>query len=80
MTSRAESDVARLVVPILDALGYDLVRVKMSQGGQPTLQIMAEPRDGGGTTVDDCAKLSRAVSALLDVEGPVPGHYVLEIS
>ena len=80
MTSQAESDVARLVVPILDALGYDLVRVRMSQGGRPTLQIMAERRDGAGTTVDDCAKISRAVSALLDVEGPLPGHYVLEVS
>ncbi len=80
MTSRAESDVARLVIPILDALGYDLVRVKMSQVGRPTLQIMAERRDGAGTTIDDCAKISRAVSTLLDVESPLPGNYMLEIS
>ncbi len=80
MTSRAESDVARLVIPILDALGYDLVRVKMSQVGRPTLQIMAERRDGTGTTIDECAKISRAVSTLLDVESPLPGNYMLEIS
>ncbi len=80
MISRAENDVARLVVPTLDALGYDLVRIKVSQGGRQTLQIMAERRDGAGMTIDDCAKISRAVSALLDVESPLPGNHILEIS
>ena len=80
MTSRAESDVARLVVPTLDAMGYDLVRIKISGGGRPTLQIMAERQDGTGTTIDDCAKISRAVSAQLDVEEPVSGAFTLEVS
>jgi ribosome maturation factor RimP len=80
MTSRAETDVAQLVAPTLDAMGYDLVRVKMSQGVRPTLQIMAERRDGTGTTIDDCAKISRAISTVLDVEEPIARAYSLEVS
>ena len=80
MTSGVESDIARLVAPTLDAMGYDVVRVKILRGGRSTLQIMAERSDGAGTTVDDCAAISRAVSAVLDVEDPMPGAYELEIS
>ncbi len=80
MTSGVESDIARLVTPTLDAMGYDVVRVKILHGGRSTLQIMAERSDGAGTTVDDCAAISRAVSAVLDVEDPMPGAYELEIS
>jgi ribosome maturation factor RimP len=80
MITRAESDVAQLVAPTLDAMGYDLVRVKMSHGIRPALQIMAERRDGTGTTIDDCAKISRAVSTVLDVEEPLAGAYSLEVS
>jgi ribosome maturation factor RimP len=70
-----------LIEPALTALGYDLVRVAL-QGGdsRPTLQIMAERRDGVGMTVDDCAEISRTVSALLDVEDPIAGAYTLEVS
>jgi ribosome maturation factor RimP len=50
----------------------------MSKGG--TLQIMAEPADGRPMDVEGCAKLSRAVSAVLDVEDPIPGSYTLEVS
>ena len=80
MTSEVESDIARLVASTLDAMGYAVVRVKILHGGRPTLQIMAERQDGAGTTIDDCAAISRAVSALLDVEGPMRGAYKLEIS
>ncbi len=80
MTSGVESDIARLVAPTLDAMGYDVVRVKILRGGRSTLQIMAERNDGAATTVDDCAAISRAVSAMLDVEDPMPGAYALEIS
>lgn len=70
-----------LIEPALTAMGYDLVRVAV-QGGESrkTLQIMAERRDGEGMSVDDCADISRAVSAVLDVEDPIAGAYTLEVS
>ena len=68
-----------MIAPTLDAMGYALVRLRFT-GGRQTLQVMAERRDGGGMTVDDCAELSRTISALLDVEDPLPGAYLLEVS
>lgn len=61
-------------------MGYELVQVRMLGGARPTLQIMAEPVDRRPMTVDDCAEISHAVSALLDVHDPIPGSYVLEVS
>ena len=69
-----------MIEPSITALGYDLVRVELLGTRQPTLQIMAERQDRGGMTVDDCAVLSRTISALLDVEDPLPGAYNLEVS
>lgn len=73
--------IERLIEPALTAMGYDLVRVAL-QGGEsrPTLQIMAERKDGVGMTVDDCADISRTLSALLDVEDPIASAYTLEVS
>lgn len=68
--------VVHLIEPVLDSMGFRLVRVKM---GGPTLQIMAE-RPDGTFTIDDCEKVSRAVSPMLDVEDAVPGRYHLEVS
>jgi len=72
--------IAELITPTIEALGFDLVRVHLIGGDYPILQIMAEPTGGGEMIVDDCAKISRAVSALLDVEDPIPGKYELEVS
>ena len=69
-----------LVTPTLDQMGYELVRIQMQGSTRPTLQIMAERKDGAGMTVEDCALISRAVSAVLDVEDPIGGAYVLEVS
>ena len=69
-----------LIAPPLEGLGYELVRVVLQGRTRPTLQIMAERKDGKGMTVDDCADISRSVSALLDVEDPIQGEYVLEVS
>ncbi len=80
MTSRVESDVERLIAPTLEAMGYEVVRVRMVPKGRPTLQVMAERRDGPGPTADECAEISRVVSALLDVADPIAGAYELEIS
>jgi len=70
-----------MIAPTLDAMGYALVRLRFTGGGgRQTLQVMAERRDGAGMTVDDCAELSRTISALLDIEDPLPGAYLLEVS
>lgn len=74
------AEVERMIAPPLDAMGYALVRVRLSGGGRPTLQVMAERRDGREMTVDDCAEISRTISAILDVEDPIAGAYVLEVS
>jgi ribosome maturation factor RimP len=67
-----------IVSPTVVGMGYELVRVAMSKGG--TLQIMIEPADGRPMDVEDCATLSRALSAVLDVEDPIPSAYTLEVS
>ena len=67
-----------IVAPTIVGMGYELVRVAMSKGG--TLQIMVEPADGRPMDVESCALLSRALSAVLDVEDPIPGSYTLEVS
>ena len=75
------NEIARIIEPSLDAMGYRLVRL-MQTGGlrRPTLQIMAERRDEAPMTVEDCAEISRAVSALLDVADPIASAYMLEVS
>lgn len=68
-----------IVAPTIVGMGYELVRVAMSRMGG-TLQIMIEPADGRPMDVEDCATLSRALSAVLDVEDPIPAAYTLEVS
>ena len=61
-------------------MGFDLVRVTLQGQKRRVVQVMAERRDRRAMTVDDCAEISRAVSALLDVEDPFPDAYQLEVS
>jgi ribosome maturation factor RimP len=68
-----------IVSPTVVGMGFELVRVAMSRGGG-TLQIMIEPADGRPMDVEDCATLSRALSAVLDVEDPIASAYTLEVS
>jgi ribosome maturation factor RimP len=68
--------VVSLVEPVLADLGFRLVRVRMSG---PTLQIMAE-RPDGTFSIEDCEKVSRAVSPMLDVEDVIDARYHLEVS
>ncbi|MDX1485385.1 MAG: ribosome maturation factor RimP [Alphaproteobacteria bacterium] len=77
---QVQERVAALLSGPLDALGYDLVRVRLSGGARPVLQVMAERADGTAMTVDDCAEISHSVSALLDAEDPIAGSYTLEVS
>jgi ribosome maturation factor RimP len=73
-------EIEGLVEPPLDGMGYELVRVHLTGGARPTLQIMAERKDRCEMTVEDCAEISRNLSALLDVEDPIPDTYSLEVS
>ena len=72
--------IEKIIEPTVNNLGFDIVRVLLSGDHNPRLQIMAEPLDGRAMNVDDCAAISRAVSALLDVEDPVSSSYTLEVS
>jgi len=73
-------EIAQTIEPSLVAMGYRLVRVVVTSGRRATLQVMAERIDDAPMTVDDCALISRSVSALLDVADPIAGAYLLEIS
>jgi ribosome maturation factor RimP len=70
---------AAIVAPTVEGLGFELVRLRLQSGRRPLLQIMAE-RPEGGIEVEECARISRAVSAVLDVEDPISGEFVLEVS
>jgi ribosome maturation factor RimP len=61
-------------------MGYRLVRVAFTGGKRATLQVMAERADDAAMTVEDCAQLSRSISALLDVADPIASSYLLEVS
>jgi ribosome maturation factor RimP len=76
---QAEGRIAALIEPTLDAMGFRLVRLRIAGGGRPVLQLMAERADGS-MSIDDCTEVSRAVSAVLDVEDPIAGAYNLEVS
>jgi ribosome maturation factor RimP len=71
--------VASVVEPVIEQLGYRLVRVKVSGADGCTVQIMAE-RPDGSMTVEDCETVSRALSPVLDVADPIERAYRLEIS
>ena len=70
---------AEIITPVIEDMGFELVRVRLMGGETATLQIMAQ-RPDGGIEVDDCAAISTAVSATLDVEDPIVDAYNLEVS
>ncbi len=72
--------IATEIEPTLNDMGYDLVRVALNGNETKVLQVMAERKDRVDMTVDDCADVSRAISALLDVSDPFSGRYTLEVS
>ena len=71
--------VANIAEPVIEQLGYRLVRIKVSSGEECTIQIMAE-RPDGSMTVDDCEAISRALSPVFDVNEPIDRAYRLEVS
>ncbi|MGB0505084.1 MAG: ribosome maturation factor RimP [Pikeienuella sp.] len=70
---------ADIINPTVEGMGFELVRVRVQGGKRTTVQIMAERADGT-MEVDDCASLSHAISAILDVEDPIIDEYTLEVS
>ena len=72
--------IERLITPTVEALGFTVVRVQISGRQRPRLQVMAERRDGKAMMVDDCARISRAIAAVLEVEDPIAGAFTLEVS
>jgi ribosome maturation factor RimP len=70
---------ADIVQPLIEGLGYELVRLRLMSGKRTVLQIMADKPEGG-IEVDDCARISTAVSAVLDVEDPIEAEYTFEVS
>ena len=75
----AMSQLEPVIEPVVEAAGFRLVRLRLMGGKTKTLQIMAE-RPDGQMDVEDCARLSRALSEFLDREDPIDGDYVLEVS
>ncbi|SPH19449.1 Ribosome maturation factor RimP [Ascidiaceihabitans donghaensis] len=70
---------AEIVTPVIEDMGYELVRIRLMSGKATTLQVMADKPEGG-IEVDDCAKISQAIGATLDVEDPILDEYALEVS
>jgi len=73
------AELERLIEPIAEALGYGLVRVRLTSSHRPVLQVMAERADGT-MDVDDCARLSHAISTAFEEDDPIESEYVLEVS
>lgn len=77
--SGLDARIAHIVRPSLEALGFRLVRVRVSGQNGCTVQIMAE-REDGTLTVEDCETISHAISPVLDVDDPIGRAYHLEVS
>ena len=72
-----------LLEPLIEGLGYELVDIEWAAGQRSgVLRIFLDqpPAVGGHIGIEDCERVSREVSALLDVEDPIPGAYSLEVS
>lgn len=70
---------ADIIGPVVEGLGFELVRIRLMGGKTRILQIMVD-RPEGGIEVDECAACSTAISAVLDVEDPIEDNYILEVS
>ncbi len=75
-----EGKLAAIIEPRLEAMGFELVRVAVLGRERPTVQIMADRRDGSQISVEDCEQISHDVSAAIDVDDPIPGAWTLEVS
>lgn len=71
--------IAEIITPVIEDMGFELVRVRYMSGKTATLQLMVQ-RPDGTIDVDECGTISTAVSAVLDVEDPILDAYTLEVS
>jgi ribosome maturation factor RimP len=78
--SGLEGRIAAAISPSLEGLGFELVRVLVLGRERPTVQVMADRADGRMINVNDCETITHAVSAVLDVDDPLPGAWTLEVS
>lgn len=76
LTNRLEE----LISPVLEALGYTVVRILLLANNRKRLEIMIERMDSTALSLEDCTKASRTISALLDVEGLMESAYNLEVT
>jgi len=75
----SKGELIKLLEPTVDHLGYELTDLELKLGGRDGLvRLFIDAQDGIG--VEDCETVSRQVSAILDVEDPIPGNYTLEVS
>jgi Uncharacterized protein conserved in bacteria len=70
---------AEIITPVIEDMGFELVRVRLMSGKNTILQIMAD-RPEGGIEVDDLALINQAIGTVLDVEDPILDEYTLEVS
>ncbi len=76
-----DNQLLELLDPVAEAAGYEIVRIRlMGRDVARRLQIMAERPEDGDMGIDDCTKLSRAISEVLDAADPITGEYALEVS
>ena len=77
--SAMDRRMSEILTPVIEGMGFEGVRIRLMGGMAKTLQIMVE-RPDGGIEVDECALISTAISAVLDVEDPLEDAYALEVS
>jgi ribosome maturation factor RimP len=73
-------ELMELLVPIIEGLGYELTDLELKIGSREGVVRLFIDKADGTVGLEDCETVSRQVSAYLDVEDPIPGHYVLEVS
>ena len=73
-------ELARIIEPTIEGLGYELADIEVKLGRQDGVLRVFIDRHPEGIGLDDCETVSRQISALLDVEDPIPGQYTLEVS
>ncbi len=78
-TTTLEETLIALLTPVIETAGFELVRLRLSGSKRKTLQVMAE-RPDGTMTAEDCATLSRAISAVMEEADPIKDAYTLEVS
>ena len=75
----SRDELIKLLEPTIERLGYELTDLELKLGGRDGLVRIFIDKDDG-IVIEDCEAVSRQVSAILDVEDPLPGHYTLEVS